>query len=97
MIPTWRDRANTIVRPSQVRMIVPMQPNRENYQLHLHIKEAHFLEWPEIFAERREHPQSFTVRDHIEVHIHDAKKAFLTMDKNGNYLVEYDDKLIQWF
>jgi len=103
--PTWRGRAKVIVRPSKIQRIDVhgnvAHPKRENGELHLHPTQARFLEWPEIFAAhdvtRHEHPQSFTVKGHDEVHIHDVKKAFLPADEQGNYLVEYDDKLQQWF
>lgn len=103
--PSWRGRAKVIVRPSKVHKIDVhgnlAHPKRENGELHLHPTEARFLEWPEIFeahnVTRHEHPQSFMVKDHEEVHIHDVRKAFLPADKQGNFLVEYDDKLQQWF
>jgi len=104
--PTWRGRAKVIVRPKYHGKI-DVHGNIANLREKDGLKavhpdtEAHFMEWPEIFARhdvtRHPQPQSFTVQNYDEVHIHDIKKAFNPIDKKGNYLVEYNGELQSWF
>lgn len=102
--PTWHGRAKVIVRPSvhaKVKVHGTInRPNPANGTIHFHPDQAHFMEWPEIFAKHNvtlRYPQDFHIQTQDQVHIHDIRSAFKPIAGTNNYLVQYDDRLKKWF
>jgi hypothetical protein len=101
--PTWRGRAKVIVRPKQYIKIDThgniRKPNVTNGEMHFLPDEAHFMEWPEIFAPHnvtRRDRVDFVVQDENQVHIHNLARGFKS-GINGNFHMLYDEKLKDWF
>lgn len=102
--PTWRGRAKVIVRPNHhVKIDVHgniAKPDPAAGTIHFHPKQVHFMEWPEIFVRHNatlRNEENFMIQSYDQVHIHDVKRAFKPVDEEGNYLVEHDANLQQWF
>jgi hypothetical protein len=101
--PTWKGRAKVIVRPKQYIKIdthgnLP-RPNRTKGERHFLPEEAHFMEWPEIFALHnvtKRPPVDFDVQTEEQVHIHNLARAFRS-DQNKNFRMQHDEKLKDWF
>lgn len=101
--PTWRGRSKVIVRP-QFHTVMDThgtikQPDPANGTIHLSSEQAHFMEWPEIFAKHnvtKRDPVDFFVQTEDQVHIHNLQLAFKA-DATGNLRMQYDDKLEDWF
>lgn len=93
-----------MVRPrihKQIKVHRTIQhPNPQNGTVHFDPQiAAHMMEWPHIFDEHNvtlRPPKNFKVRSDDEIHVHDLTKAF-NADSNGEYLVQYDDHLEEWF
>lgn len=101
--PTWRGRAKVIVRPKQYIKIDThgniRKPNITGGEMHFLPHEAHFMEWPEIFARHnvtKREPVAFTVQGEDQVHIHNLARGFKS-DDNGNFQMLYDGQLKDWF
>jgi hypothetical protein len=101
--PTWRGRAKVIVRPKQYIKIDThgniKEPNFTKGEIHFLPEQAHFMEWPDIFAKHnvtKRERVDFDIQNEEQIHIHNLERAFKP-EKNGNYLMRYDTKLKEWF
>jgi hypothetical protein len=101
--PTWRGRSKVIVRP---KMYIKIDthgnikvPDEAKGEIHFIPEQAHFMEWPEIFAKHnvtKREPVGFEIQSEDQVHIHNLGRAFKA-DNDGNYKVKYDANLKEWF
>lgn len=101
--PTWKGRAKVFVKPSHHHWVdvhgIYYHPKPSEGAVHFHPKSGHFMEWPNIFGLHnitKRPPRDFAVEGEKDVHIHNLELSFKT-DINGQYPVEYDDTLEQWF
>jgi hypothetical protein len=101
--PTWRGRAKVILRPKQYIKIDThgniRKPNLTNGEMHFLPDEAHFMEWPEIFARHnvtKREPDDFVVQEEGQVHIHNLARGFKS-GEDGNFHMLYDETLKDWF
>jgi hypothetical protein len=101
--PRWTGRAKLIVRPQNHTKIdvhgTIHKPNPAEGQIHFSPDVAKFLEWPYIFAKHnvtRRDAVDFLIQTEEQVHIHNLVRGFKA-DKDGNFRMQYDDKLEDWF
>jgi hypothetical protein len=101
--PTWRGRSKVIVRPKQYIKIDThgniRDPNLTKGEMHFFPHQAHFMEWPQIFARHnvtKREPVDFDVQEEIQVHIHNLARAFKS-DEHGNFRMQYNELLKDWF
>ena len=101
--PTWRGRAKVIVRPKQYVKIDThgniAQPDMAKGEIHFVPEQAHFKEWPYIFAKHnvtKRDPGNFEIKSEEQVHIHNLERGFKA-NQEGRFDVKHDGELKDWF
>ena len=101
--PTWKGRAKVIVRPKKYVKIDThgniKEPDLAKGEIHFLPEQAHFKEWPYIFAKHnvtKRDPVDFEITTEDEVHIHNLERGFKANQRNS-FDVKHDGELKEWF